>query len=155
MRPVGASPAAYLRIGLSAPDSTNLVRALPVSSESHVAYPTYGSPLLEDRYAPVNPGLQTFPRLRWTRCRGPARVATIPVTPSRPGLQQYITFPLKLSAHPADTCTVNQEGGHMLIHITYADGSQGLLREDDNFFCRECVMELEARDDVVSVTVTS
>ena len=42
----------------------------------------------------------------------------------------------------------------MLIHITYADGTQGILREDDEFFCRECVKSLEARDDIVSVTVT-
>jgi len=42
----------------------------------------------------------------------------------------------------------------MVIHITYADGSQGMLREDDDFFCRECVKALEARDDVIGVTVT-
>ncbi len=42
----------------------------------------------------------------------------------------------------------------MLIHITYADGSQGILREDDAYFADECVKALEAREDVVSVTVS-
>jgi hypothetical protein len=40
----------------------------------------------------------------------------------------------------------------MVINITYADGSQGILWEDDDFFARECVKALEAREDIISVT---